>query len=108
VRRVKIALIERMRAFGDLDPPRLRAPCSVTKLIEHLNALARGVVPPEILPIDNAATMPSQEPDRSAEAIRRALPELLKLDRYEGRAVARREQAVRELVRVDKRPLGHL
>jgi hypothetical protein len=108
VRRVKIALIERMRAFGDLDLPRLRPPSSVTKLIEHLNALARGVAPPEILPIDNAATMPSQEPDRSAEAIRRALPELLKLDRYERRAVARRDQAVRDLVRTEKRQFSHL
>jgi hypothetical protein len=108
VRRVKIALIERMRAFGDLDLPRLRVPSSVTKLIEHLNALARGVAPPEILPIDKAATMPSQEPDRSAEAIRRALPELLKLDRYERRAIARRDQAVRDLVKVERRSFTHL
>ena len=41
------------------------------------------------------ATMPSQEPDRSAEAIRRVLPELRKLDRYERRADAQRDRAVR-------------
>jgi hypothetical protein len=49
--------------------------------------------------LDLCAAMPSQEPDRSAEAIRRALPELLKLDRYERRASGRRDQAVRELAK---------
>jgi hypothetical protein len=34
------------------------------------------------------------EPDRSAEAIRRVLPELRRLDRYERRAAARRDRAV--------------
>ena len=38
--------------------------------------------------------MPSQEPDRSAEAVRRVLPELRKLDRYERRAAVRRDRAV--------------
>ena len=41
--------------------------------------------------------MPTQEPERSAEAIRRALPELTKLNRYESRAATRRDGAVREL-----------
>jgi hypothetical protein len=41
--------------------------------------------------------MPSSEPEHSAEALRRALPELLKLDRYERRAAARRERATREV-----------
>jgi hypothetical protein len=41
--------------------------------------------------------MPTQEPERSAEAIRRALPELTKLNRYESRAAARRDRAIREL-----------
>jgi hypothetical protein len=33
--------------------------------------------------------------NRTAEAVRRALPALLKLQRYEARAVARRDQAIR-------------
>jgi hypothetical protein len=37
-------------------------------------------------PIDTSATTPSQEPYRSAEAVRRVLPELRKLNRYERRA----------------------
>jgi hypothetical protein len=59
VRRVKVALIERASAFGELDPP-----------------------------------TPPQEPYRSAEAVRRVLPELRKLERYERRAAVRRHQAV--------------
>jgi hypothetical protein len=80
VRRAKVALIERASAFGELDPPRL----TVTQMIRVLNAFDRGrlIVPK---PID--ALAPSlQEPDRSAEAVRRVLPELRKLDRYERRA----------------------
>ncbi len=93
VRRVKVALIERASAFGELDPP--QAFSSVTQIIRLLNAIERGVEPlPFPEPVDSSATMPSQEPDRSAEAIRRVLPELRKLDRYERRAAARRDRAV--------------
>lgn len=41
-------------------------------------------------------SMPSSEPERSAEAVRRALPELVKPDRYERRAIARRDRASRQ------------
>jgi hypothetical protein len=94
VRRVKVALIERASAFGELDPP--QAFSSVTQIIRLLNAIDRGRVPSFPEPVDSSATMPSQEPDRSAEAIRRVLPELRKLDRYERRAAAQRERAVLE------------
>jgi len=92
VRRVKVALIERASAFGELDPPTL----TVTQMIRLLNAFDRGrpIVPK---PIDSLATMPSQEPYRSAEAVRRVLPELRKLDRYEHRAAVRRDRAVLSL-----------
>jgi hypothetical protein len=88
VRQAKVALIERASAFGELDPPTL----TVTQMIRLLNAFDRGrpIVPK---PID-ASAMPSQDPDRTAEAIRRVLPELRKLDRYERRAAARRGRAV--------------
>jgi len=64
IRRAKVALIERASALGELDQGRASLP------------------------------EPSQEPDRSIEAIRRALPELRKLDRYERRAAARRDRAL--------------
>ena len=89
VRRAKVALIERASAFGELDPPRP----TVSQMIRLLNAFQRGkLIDPK--PIDASATMPPQEPDRSAEAIRRVLPELCKLERYERRAAARRNRAV--------------
>jgi hypothetical protein len=92
VRRAKVALIERASAFGELDPPQLTG----AQMIRLLNAFDRGrfVVPK---PLDASATMPSHEPYRSAEAIRRVLPELRKLARYEHRAAMRRDQAVRAL-----------
>jgi hypothetical protein len=91
VRRAKITLIERARAFGELDPP--QAFRTVTQIKRFFNALDRGrLILPE--PIDSSATMPSQEPYRSAEAVRRVLPELRKLDRYERRAAGRRDRAI--------------
>ncbi len=36
--------------------------------------------------------------ERTAEAIRRALPELIKLERYEQRAATRRDQATRRVI----------
>src|SRR5262249_34770348 len=94
VRRAKVALIERASAFGELDPP--QAFSTVTEIRRFFNALDRGrlIVPK---PSDSSAAMPSQEPDRSAEAVRRVLPELRKLDRYERRAAAQRERAVLNL-----------
>ena len=61
-----------------------------------LKGLRRGEL---ILPdrIETAA-MPTTDPERTAEAIRRALPQLIKLDRYERRAVARRDRATRQVV----------
>lgn len=87
VRRAKVALIERASAFGELDPPQLTR----AGFIRLLNAVLRDR---DIESIDASATMPSQEPDRSAEAVRRVLPDLRKLDRYERRAAARRDLAV--------------
>jgi transposase-like protein len=37
--------------------------------------------------------------ERTAEAVRRTLPELLKLNRCESRAVARRDRAIREITK---------
>ena len=92
VRQAKVALIERMLAFGQLEQPQLFE--SVRQVTAFFNAWDRGE-PKLPTPVDAAGTMPSAEADRLAEAVRRALPELLKLDRYERRAVALRHRAVR-------------
>jgi hypothetical protein len=95
VRRVKVALIERTRACGALkQPPPIRSLAQLNRFLENLD---RGIF---ALPerIDPAASMPSEEPYRSAEAVRRVLPELLKLNRYERRASIRRDEAARRML----------
>lgn len=97
VRQVKLALIERVSAFGALDAPQVLGPLEEMR---YLRSIFLGRAPP-VLPerVDPVATMPTQEPERTAEAVRRALPELVKLDRYESRAVSRRNRAIREIVK---------
>jgi hypothetical protein len=97
VRRVRVALIERAAALGTLETPQLFN--SVREILQFLNSIGRGETPTLPERTDLSTTMPSQEPERTAEAMRRALPELIKLDRYESRAAARRDRAVREIVK---------
>lgn len=98
VRQVKVALIERVLALGALDAPQDFG--SFAEEIRNLKSILSGKVPPALPErIDPAATMPTQEPERTAEAVRRALPALLKLDRYESRAIARRDRAIREIAK---------
>jgi hypothetical protein len=59
--------------------------------------------------VDAAAMkMLNQPPDVLADVIRRALPELLKLDRYERRAAARRDLAVRALTSISNPQTNNL
>lgn len=83
IRLVKVTLIERILMFGGLEPPQ------DFRLIRQNDAA--GTKPSA----DAAAT--SAEADRLAEAVRLALPELLKLDRYERRAAALRDRSLRTL-----------
>ena len=92
VRRIKVALIERASAVGTLEcSPIFEDVGGVRKI---LDMLARGELPRRIDPL---ATMPSEELERTAEAMRRALPELSNLARYESRAAARRDKAIRQI-----------
>jgi hypothetical protein len=89
IRRMRTSLIQRMAEFGVLDTP---DPLGTFRDIKRiLKSIDRGL--PWDLSIPLAPSLPSSEPDRTAEAIRRALPELLKLDRYERSATARRDRA---------------
>jgi hypothetical protein len=95
VRRVKVALIERARACGALkQPPPIRSIAQLNRFLENLD---RSVVALRE-PVDPTASMPSEEPYRSAEAFRRVIPELVKLNRYEQRASIRRDEAARRMV----------
>ena len=92
IRRVRVALIARMAEFGEFEVPDPLRTCR--DVIRSLTSIDRGR--PCDLP--TPPSVPSTEPERSAEAVRRALPELLKLDRYERRATARRDRATRHLI----------
>jgi hypothetical protein len=91
IRRVKVALISRVMVFGGPETPDDDFQ-SLGQVSRFLSALKRGEL---ILPnrIETPA-MPTTDPERTAEAIRRALPELVKLERYERRAAARRARAM--------------
>jgi hypothetical protein len=100
VRRTKVALIERASAVGTLDCLRVfNCPREVS---QFLSSIDRGETPTLPQRVDPLATMPSQEVERTAEAMRRALPHLIKLGRYESRAAARRDKAIRQITKRTK------
>lgn len=95
IRQVKLDVIERTRRFGSLKPlPRFRSAAAEIRFLKvqpHHQALRW----PE--PVDPLGPMPLDDPDRTAEAVRRILPELRKLHRYERRAIKMRDDALREI-----------
>ena len=98
VRRVKAALIDRVAAFGRLDvPKRFASPKDEAAwILQHFcggATLWKGR--PKFA--EDPLAMPAHEPQRTAEAVRRALPDLLRLSRYEARAVTRRDRAIRSI-----------
>jgi hypothetical protein len=91
IRRVKVGLISRVMAIGGLETPNdvFQASDQVKRFVR---ALKHGelILPDRIEP----PAIPTTDPERTTEAIRRALPELVKLERYERRAAARRARAM--------------
>ena len=105
IRQVKVALIERVSALGSLDTPQVFG--SAAQGSRYLKSIRSGREPALPKRIDPLATMPTEEPERTAEAVRRTLPELAKLDRYETRAAAQRDRAIREIVKKRKGDRDH-
>jgi hypothetical protein len=103
IRQLKAAMYERVKAYGDFDGPKLFQ--SDKEEIRWMKANIQGLAGrgPLKLPwpavIDPLATMPNEEPYRSAEAARRLLPEFVRLLRYENRAAGRRDLAIRKMMR---------
>jgi hypothetical protein len=99
IRCFRVALISRISEFGELEVQRISMK-EVYKLCRK--ALCRKALKrndPIFLPspAPSGPAMPTPDPERSVEAVRRALPELLKLDRYERRASGRRDRASRRI-----------
>jgi hypothetical protein len=93
IRRVKVTLIERIIAFGESKAPK-------SYIVRQRRQRPKAPTRDEkaSLPEPKATTTsPRSETERAVEAMRWALPELLKLDRYERRAAIRRERALRAI-----------
>jgi hypothetical protein len=100
VRRAKLALISRISAVGELDP---FDPFSSWSCIKKILLARHGHGRQKEwlgwnFDIPEPPELPIKEPERTTEAMRRALPELIKLDRYERAAAQRRERACREIM----------
>jgi hypothetical protein len=94
VRRAKVELIA--RALASREPNSAETFNSTKKSMRLFNTVARGKLALLLEQTDPGKTMPKQEPELTAEAVRRALPVLLKLERYELRAASIRDRAVRD------------
>jgi hypothetical protein len=94
-RQAKLALIERIKAFGTLDPPPGLNPIY---LLRAVAAMAAGREPAPLPEPERVPAMPPNEPARTAEAVKRGLRELAKFDRYEQRARVRRDRAVLQMI----------
>jgi len=88
VRQIKAALIDCVAAAGDIEVDQAEKVWSYLKAA-GVRTRIKARQPTEPLP-----PLPPQQPERTAEALRRALPELIKLDRYERRAASRRKRAI--------------
>jgi len=98
VRHAKVALIETIVAFGaeNLQPaldPNAQAPDLNLTDPRNRGVRADTAVPGVAAPAPSAP----QQLEPHDEALRRALPELMKLDRYERRAASRRSRAFKIL-----------
>lgn len=89
--RVKVALIDNMLALGDVDavPDFSNSDAGVVRV---LRVAGRGIVTVRV-----AAPMTIEETEQWAQAMRRALPVLVKIQRYERRAAAQQARAIRAL-----------
>jgi hypothetical protein len=84
VRRLRMALLEQIRRFGNS----IASAGSAPREIRYLRTSLRGLTP------EGAVNVSRTSADRTAQSLRRLLPELRTLDAYERRAWSRREKAL--------------
>jgi len=99
IRRSKVALIERAHALGRLEPRKLF--CTnrdeAAWAAQYFLGATLGNIRPKCA-VDTLPPLPDKEPQRTAEAVRRVLPDLARLARYEARSIKRRDRAIHALV----------
>jgi hypothetical protein len=86
--RAKVDSIYSVMALSRLKTPRY----TPRQLRQVQRLLARNC---DLMSIPLPEPWPDSEPERLTEAIRRALPDLVRLERYARRAAGRRERALR-------------
>jgi hypothetical protein len=91
MRRLKVALIEQMWALEGVDA----VPAFSNSDAEVVRVLRCGGR--AILTVSGPGPMTVEETEQFAKAMRRALPVLVKIQRYERRAAARQDRAIRAL-----------
>ncbi len=99
VQRSKVAQIDRAHAFGRLEPRKLfrTKKDEVAWAMQYFLGATLGNIRPKCA-VDTLPPMPEEEPQRTAEAVRRVLPDLARLGRYEARAIKRRDRAIHNLL----------
>jgi len=96
IRQVKRDMIGRMVQFGALEPAALRrARAAEARQLKWLFEQPLKVLKKLLKPVDWLVEEPS-EAERDAEALQQLLPKLRKLDRYEARAYATMDRALRQ------------
>jgi hypothetical protein len=105
VRQVKLSVLERIARFGTLTrQPHLFASdepivLTTSEVKRVWSALERGKSS-RLRRTRTLPDMPEADPELATEVIRRALPELLKIERYELDALARKQRSVTMLARL--------
>jgi hypothetical protein len=100
IRELKSDMFARIYQFGSLEwEPRSRSSAEIRYVLSRLRDTRVRLPEPE--------TIPSDEEERAAEAMRRLLPELRSIDRYEERAFNARQRSLRQLAEAmnDSSPL---
>jgi hypothetical protein len=100
-RKVRLSLIERAIRFGNSDSPKhFRSTNQEVRWLIAMyrhNGGERCIQAPQPEVINPAKPLPKEPSERLAEAVRRILPGLVVIDRYERRAAGRRDKAIRKI-----------
>lgn len=90
IRELKSNMFAQIYQLGTLEwEPRSRSSAEIKYVLRRLRETRVCLPEPE--------TMPSDEEEKAAEAMRRLLPELRSIDRYEKRAFNARQRSLRQL-----------